>query len=271
MTPAAASGDEGLFSGAVLFIYLLCPLNILSLLFVTAPYGKHSRAGWGPIISPAIAWFLMESPTLWLPLLLLPAGRHSSNPIALFILCLFFVHYIHRTLIYPLRLRRLRRPAGSIASGFPLSVAAIAFVFNFLNAYVQTRSVSHYSDYGGRQWRAGVSTAARVAIGLSIFIWGMAVNIRSDLALVKLKAEGGRGYKIPRGGWFEAVSCPNYMGEVAEWLGWAVVAWSPAALGFFFFTASNLVPRARSHHKWYVDKFGEDYPTSRKAILPFVF
>ncbi|KAL0921254.1 hypothetical protein M5K25_008311 [Dendrobium thyrsiflorum] len=269
MTPPVSLADESLFYGAVLAIYLFSPLSVFSLLFVTAPYGKHSRAGWGPSIPPPIAWFFMESPTLWLSLLLLPFGKHRYNPIALSILSLFFLHYINRTLIYPLRLSRFRIPGGG--SGFPISVVAMAFGFNLLNAYIQIRSVTHYTEYGGRAWTCGIWTASRVAIGLGIFFWGMAVNVRSDLSLLRLKAGGSGAYKIPRGGWFELVSCPNYMGEVAEWLGWAVVARSPAAFGFALFTAANLVPRARSHHQWYLKKFEEDYPRSRKAVVPYIF
>ncbi|KAG0467026.1 hypothetical protein HPP92_018606 [Vanilla planifolia] len=263
MSPEA-TGDDKLFSASLIAVHLSSLFNVFILFFIPAPYGKHSRPGWGPTIPSAIAWFVMESPTLWLSLILLPAGRHRSNPFALAVLSLYLLHYIHRTLIYP---RRLRRSSTS----YPLSIAAMAFVFNLLNAYVQTRSASHYADYLGWPWEAGALTAARVAIGSGIFFWGIAVNVRSDLALARLKEKGGGGYKIPRGGWFELVSCPNYMGELAEWAGWAMIAWSPAALGFAVFTASNLVPRACAHHKWYLQKFGEDYPTTRKAILPYVF
>lgn len=49
--------------------------------------------------------------------------------------------------------------------------------------------------------------------------------------------ERGRhgGYKTPRGGLFEWVSCPNYfgVGETLEWLGWALMTWSRAGFGFF--------------------------------------
>jgi steroid 5-alpha-reductase len=96
----------------------------------------------------------------------------------------------------------------------------------------------------------------------------MRINMWADTVLLGLKREGG-GYKVPRGGWFELVSCPNYFGEMVEWLGWAVMTWSWAGFSFFLFTCSNLVPRACAHHKWYLKKFGEDYPNNRKAVIPF--
>ncbi|PON90143.1 3-oxo-5-alpha-steroid 4-dehydrogenase, C-terminal [Trema orientale] len=86
-----------------------------------------------------------------------------------------------------------------------------------------------------------------------------------------LKEEADGGYKVLRGGWFEVVSYPNYFRECVEWLGWALMTWSCAGLGFLLFTCANLVPRARANHKWYLDKFGEDYPKSRKAVIPFLY
>ncbi|XP_052204425.1 steroid 5-alpha-reductase DET2 [Diospyros lotus] len=253
--------DEGLFRYSLLSLLLAGPPTALSLRFLQAPYGKHHRPGWGPAMSPPLAWFFMESPTLWLTLLLFPMGRHRSNPQALILISPFLLHYLHRTCIYPLR---LRRPCN----GFPVTVALMAFVFNLWNSYVQARWVSHYASYENDRW-----FWVRFSGGLALFLSGMAVNVRSDIALVALKGkgEGGGGYQIPRGGWFELVSCPNYFGEVVEWLGWTVMTWSWAGLGFFLYTCSNLVPRAQAHHKWYLDKFAEDYPRGRKAVVPFVY
>lgn len=98
---------------------------------------------------------------------------------------------------------------------------------------------------------------------------GMAVNVQSDLALMKLKGEGG-GYQIPIGGMFEMVSCANYFGEIVEWFGWSVMSWSCAGFAFFLYTCANLVPRGRANHLWYREKF-EEYPESRKAVIPFVY
>lgn len=79
------------------------------------------------------------------------------------------------------------------------------------------------------------------------------------------------GYKIPRGGLFEYVSAANYSGEVLEWAGWALGAWSGSGAAFAAFTFSNLAPRAVAHHQWYLDKFGAEYPRSRRAIIPLLW
>ena len=65
------------------------------------------------------------------------------------------------------------------------------------------------------------------------------------------------------------MSSPNYLGEMIEWLGWAIMTWSLAGLVFFFWTVANLLPRAVANHKWYKKKF-PDYPSDRKAIIPYL-
>uniref|UniRef100_A0A7C9AD78 Steroid 5-alpha-reductase DET2 n=1 Tax=Opuntia streptacantha TaxID=393608 RepID=A0A7C9AD78_OPUST len=262
--PSSSSSfsDESLYLYCLLTLYLIGPPTLIALQFIQAPYGRHRRSGWGPTIPPWLAWFLMESPTVFFSLLIYSFGQFALSFQSLSLLSVFLLHYIHRTCIYPLRLRRRNTKT---ASAFPISVAAMAFAFNLLNSYVQSRWISHYADYGAE----GRWFWWRFAAGLAVFLAGMVVNVTSDLTLVRLKAEGG-GYKIPKGGMFELVSCPNYLGEMVEWLGWAIMSWSWAGLGFFLYTCSNLVPRAIGNHKWYLEKFKEDYPSHRKAVIPFL-
>ena len=77
-------------------------------------------------------------------------------------------------------------------------------------------------------------------------------------------------YQLPRGGGFELVSCPHYLGEAVEWLGWAAMVATPAAAWFATFTAVFLGSRAVATHKWYHDKFREEYPATRRAFIPFL-
>ncbi|KEH23121.1 putative 3-oxo-5-alpha-steroid 4-dehydrogenase (NADP(+)) [Medicago truncatula] len=259
--------DSSLFNYSLFTLFLIAPPTFISLTFLQAPYGKYYRPGWGPNLSPPLAWFLMESPTLWFTLYLFPHGKNSSNPKSIILITPFLVHYFNRTVIYPLRLFLTKTTKNP--SGFPFSIAVMAFLFNLLNSFVQARWVSHYKDFDdhhGNGWCFWVVFLC----GVFVFFVGMMINVWSDTELLRLKGEG-KGYVIPKGGLFEFVSCPNYFGEIVEWFGWALMTWSWAGLGFFIYTFANLGPRARANHQWYLEKFGEDYPKKRKAVIPFLY
>ena len=102
-----------------------------------------------------------------------------------------------------------------------------------------------------------------------IFFTGFIINISSDNILFKLRKDGKGEYSIPNGKLFNYISCPNYLGEILEWLGWAIMVLSFAGFSFFVWTLANLIPRALSTHKWYNQKF-QDYPKDRKALLPYL-
>ncbi|CAK8541851.1 unnamed protein product [Lathyrus sativus] len=262
--------DDSLFNYALLTLFLIAPPTFVSLAFLQAPYGKHHRPGWGPNLSPPLAWFLMESPTLWFTLYLFPFGKNSSNPKSIILIIPFLIHYFNRTIIYPVRLfitmkTKKNSTLSKTPSGFPFSIALLAFVFNLLNSYVQARWVSHYKSYDDELFFWVVFFC-----GVLVFFLGMGINVLSDKELLSLKGEG-KGYVVPKGGFFEVVSCPNYFGEIVEWFGWALMTWSWAGLGFFVYTFANLGPRARANHQWYLEKFGEDYPKKRKAVIPYLY
>ena len=63
---------------------------------------------------------------------------------------------------------------------------------------------------------------------------------------------GCTGYYIPYGGLFELITCPNYFGELVEWLGWSLATWSPAGLVWALFSAATFIPRSWHNHNWYV-------------------
>ena len=46
-----------------------------------------------------------------------------------------------------------------------------------------------------------------------------------------------------------------------------MATWSIPGVTFLVWTAANLLPRARSNHRWYRNKF-PDYPKERKAVIP---
>jgi 3-oxo-5-alpha-steroid 4-dehydrogenase 1 len=233
-------------------------LTAIALRFIVAPYGRHARSGWGPSIPSRLGWILMEAPASLAFLGIYLAGDHRTGAAPLVLLALWQLHYIHRAFVFPFRMR---------VSGktMPASVTAMAIVFNGWNAYINARWISHLGDYG-LAWLVG----PRFLAGGALFLVGLAINVWADTVLLRLRRPGETGYRIPRGGLFERVACPNYLGEILEWCGWAIATWSLSGLAFAVYTAANVGPRAGSHLAWYRARFPE-YPRERKALLPFVW
>jgi steroid 5-alpha-reductase len=255
-------GDDGsdvVFKFALWGMYLVAALMYFGVTRITAPFGRHTRRGWGPSMSAREAWIVMESPALFVMALVYHHGQHQQDVVPHLLLRLFQLHYIHRCLVYPFRIRN----DGKV---MPILVCAIGFLFNFHNAYLQARWISHYGDYA-----ASWLTSPQFMLGALLFLLGFGVNIWADSVLLNLRTDGrDKSYKIPRGFLYEYVTCPNYLGEIVEWLGWGVMTNSWAGFAFFLCTLANLTPRAAVHHQWYLKKFS-DYPASRKALIPFVY
>ena len=226
-------------------------------LFVTAPYGRHVRAGWGPTIPNRVGWIVMEIVSLAVFVSLFLTGRAGKELPAWILFTCWTLHYTNRSLIYPWRTR-------TYGKRMPVLIVVWAVVFNVINAGLNGTAIGSLYTYGDR-WLID----PRFMGGLALFLVGAVINLRSDNTLLALRRYGETDYKIPHGGLFEFVSCPNLFGEVLQWSGFALMAWNLPALSFAVWTASNLIPRAISHHKWYRSEF-PDYPTRRKAVIPFV-
>jgi len=248
-----------------LFDYLLvgwlvvAPVIFVLLRFVTAPYGRHARAGWGPTLDSTVAWIVMEAPAPLGVALLFVLGDRTSSPAAIAFLVLWELHYVHRAFVFP-----LRRTGGGKRT--PLLIVAFGLAFNCSNAYLIGRWLFSFGPDLGPTWLGG----PRFLVGAALFLGGLVVNVHADEVLRRLRAKEPSGYGRPEGGLYRLVSCPNYLGEVVEWCGFALLTFSLPGLVFAVWTVANLAPRARSHHEWYRRTF-PDYPADRKAIIPFVW
>ena len=226
------------------------------LFFISAPYGKFLRKGWGPSVRSKWAWMFMELPSPVLMIIFFLSSDHKSIMSAIF-LVLWLLHYVHRTFIYSFL------QSGRDKS-YPLIVAAMAFIFNCMNGYINGYGMFHLLDYG-TSWLG----SWYFITGIVLFITGFIINKTADEKLRHLRKSNPEEYVLPSGWLFEYISCPHYFGEIIEWLGWAVMTWSLHGLAFFVFTFANLFPRAIKSHIWYREKFSE-YPSKRKAVIPFL-
>jgi len=249
--------DEHAFYSAALGVWLATAVAVFVILFrKTAPYGRFTRAGWGPVVSSRLGWIVMESPAVLVFGWLFLVGE-QKGPVPLVLFAIWNVHYVYRAFVFPCRMHS--------SSQMPVVILAGGLVFNVANAYLQARYLFTLSPPYATGWLVD----PRFLIGGVLFAGGLAIHVHSDSVLRRLRAAGDRQYRVPHGGLFRWVSSANYFGEIVEWFGWAILTWSPAGLVFAFWTAANLLPRGIAYHRWYRAKF-PDYPPERKAVIPFL-
>ena len=248
-----------IYNGLLISWFAIAGIVFICLFFFSAPYGRYLRRGWGPAINDTLGWVIMEAAAPLSFAACFVIGQPKFSIAILIFLCLWEAHYVHRAFIYPFT-RRGKSPRMS------LIVLVFGLIFNFTNGYLNGRFLFSFSDNYDNSWL----TDPRFISGLIILIAGFFINRQADAILRNLRQPGEDDYKVPCGSLFNLVSCPNYLGEILIWIGWAIATWSLPGLAFAAWTAANLVPRARSHHRWYKTRFPE-YPVKRKALLPGIW
>ncbi len=233
----------------------------VTMFFITAPFGRHTSDKWGKSINNKLGWFIMEIPSLLIMLYFLFWGTNSFNSYVWILFVLWILHYVNRTLIFPLRIKPTEKK-------MPVFIVANAILFNLMNAGLNGYFLAELSTKSAyyENW----ITSPSFIIGFSLFIIGMLINWKSDTILINLRKKGDTGYYIPKGFLFEFISSPNLFGEIVEWSGFAIMAWNLPALTFLVWTFANLVPRSKNHHDWLLKKF-ENYPKDRKKVFPFIY
>ncbi|KAK8999186.1 hypothetical protein V6N11_070362 [Hibiscus sabdariffa] len=106
--------------------------------------------------------------------------------------------------------------------------------------------------------------------GIVLFLVGIGGNFYHHYLLSKLRAKGGRDYKIPKGGLFELVVCPHYLFEILGFLGISLISQTLYSFSVTLGSAVYLVCRSYVTRRWYMSKF-EDFPRETRAIIPYVF
>lgn len=231
----------------------------VSLFFVVAPYGRHVRAGWGPTIDSRLGWLIMESPSVFLFAYWAITGTHGLADAALVLFLMWEAHYVHRTFIWPLQLSGTRRR-------MPIFIVGSAIGFNLFNSYINGRYLGSFSGGYAWSWLAD----PRFIVGALVFFAGAFINMHADAVLFRLRRDHPGEYRVPMGGLYRWISCPNYLGEIVEWIGWAIATWSLPGAVFAVWTFANLAPRAGSNHRWNLENI-EGYPTDRKALVPYLW
>ncbi len=250
--------DVALFYTLVYSWIGLAVVIFFVLLFIPAPYGRFIRPDWGVMVNNRAGWIIMETPSLLVFSYFVFTGDAALNGFIWFFAILWIIHYVRRSFIFPFRIQSKNKK-------MPLIIVLMAIFFNvingFFNGYYLGNLYPSAHDYQ--------VTDPGFILGVILFVFGMQLNVHSDNILIDLRKKTENGYGLPRGGFFTWISCPNYFGEIIEWLGFAFMVNSLPAFSFFIWTFANLVPRALANHQWYREKFN-DYPEKRKAVFPCI-
>lgn len=252
-------------------LYVMSALALMvfvALYFVKAGYGMFRTARWGISLPNKLAWVLMEAPVFVVMFVLWArSGAAFAFPQYLFFL-LFQLHYLQRSFIFPLLMKGKNR--------MPIAVVAMGVVFNVLNGVMQAGGIFWFpptDEAGVSLYVAGADYLLRphALTGLVLFFGGMLVNLHSDHVIRHLRSPGDTRHYLPARGMYRYVTSANYLGELVEWTGFALLTASPAAWVFVWWTAANLIPRAHAIYGHYVEEFGAQAVGNRKRIIPWVY
>ncbi len=237
------------FMASILAV-LAIPTGLILYVWV-APYGRHLPAPLGARLSTM--WTIFESPAIIIMALFLPIILSRGGPMMGVLAVLWLIHYVNRCLIYPVT---VARPG----SRFGIWTSIAAFVFVIINTFLVAATLA---------FNPQDPPLMAFIVGLVFFAVGMTINVHADLSMARQRDASPEQYIQPKGRLFDLVVCPNYLGEVVQWIGFAVAAWSIAPAAFALWTFANLLPRAIAHKTWYLQIF-MDFPVTRKALIPKV-
>lgn len=95
------------------------------------------------------------------------------------------------------------------------------------------------------------------------------LNLKTHLILRSLRERGTKTRGIPHGWGYGLVSCANYLWETLAWITFSVLVGCLTSWLFTVVAFVQMAAWAMKKHRNYKKDF-KDYPTLRRAIIPFV-
>ena len=252
---------------------------------------KRQRHWLGPLLPSKLAWFIFESPC-WIWVLVCLYNNIGLSLLLPFknqlLLGWFFFHYIYRSILYPFMM------TTTSSSDVPFGIAFMAFLYCFINGYLQSKYLTKFYDTSkynssssSSNTKTNIISNYNFEFGIVLIIIGFSIVFTSDRILLNLKKQQlmkkrmvnttstsknnnnnsnnnnknshTSHYSIPYGGLFYLVSSPHYFGELLEWIGFCIASnYSLCSLSFVLWTAANLIPRSIHTHNWYKKTFQDN-------------
>lgn len=258
------TGDP-VYDSVLTAAFVFAAFVIIAGFFGQSSYGRFASPKLGFNLNPRFGWWLMEIPATVVFALTYLSGPARCEPTSLVLAGIWVLHYANRGWFFPLAIRQM----PGKRSTFNLSVVVMGMAVTAMHGYLNGALFSH--DYLHR-YDTGWLTDPRFLIGVVLYLCGFVLLVHSEAIVRHLRAKNDPGaaeYRIPYGGAFRFVTSPAYLGELIAWSGFAVLTWALPGVAILLITAGNLIPRALQTQRWYEQKF-VDYPTDRKALIPFL-
>ena len=133
------------FNTLVIAWILLAVVIFPFVLKYVAPYGRHTKSSWGPLINNKAGWIIMESPALIVFSFFFLSGINAQNVVCWILFGFWMIHYINRTVIYPFRIRTKGKK-------IPLSIVLMAFFFNIMNGFINGYFLGSLATQYNQKW-----------------------------------------------------------------------------------------------------------------------
>ena len=256
--------NESQFYSFIKTMFIIGGFVFIALFFVQAGYGKFQKSSkiWSILVIPnKIAWVLMECPVFIVMMVFLFKALNEDRHInieTLTCFLLFQFHYFQRSFIFPFLIKG--------KSKMPISIMMMGAIFNTCNGILQGNWLFNISS---ENFYENLYKTSSFYIGLVVFFSGMIINIHSDHVIRTLRKPGDTKHYLPQKGMYRFVTSANYLGEIIEWTGYAILTRSLSGVLFVFWSIANLVPRAFSIYNLYLNEFGSDV-LKKKRIIPFI-
>lgn len=233
----------------------------IALYFIDAGYGMLFNKKWGLSLPNKIGWCVMEAVVFIVMFILWSNSPRKLETVPFIFFLLFELHYFQRSFVYPFLMKGNSR--------MPVGIMLMAILFNTLNGYMQGEWIFYLSPQGlySNSWLH----TPQFIIGTFIFFTGMAINLHSDHVIRNLRKPGDTNHYLPQKGLYKYVTSANYLGEIIEWTGFAILTWSWSGAVFAWWTFANLVPRANALYHKYETMFGKEKLSHKKRIFPFIY
>lgn len=181
---------------------------------------------------------------------------HFETKLAFFIASLWLAHFLKR-ILEVLFVHQFGKATDLIADALPEYL--YYWLFCIWIFYSNSPQIS----------RDGYNHSL-LKVGILIWSIGQIGNFWSHLKLRLIKNKNNGKKVIPRGLFFDLVSCPHYFFEILSWLGFALIAQSIASWVFLIAVIGILSLWGSQRHSDYLNTF-PTYPKDRKRVIPFLF